>query len=87
MAPKHNINYFKIWALITFCSIVGGSVVAAIFGVIFGLLGPSLDTIDHVMPVLGFIIALAAWYFFFRLFVSRLIVRKLTKDSDETPAA
>jgi uncharacterized membrane protein YccC len=87
MTPKHNINYFKIWALVTVCSIVGGTLAAAILGGIFGLLGPSLDTIDHVMPVIGFIIAMAASYFFFRLFVSRLIVRKLAKDSDEKPAA
>ena len=87
MTPKHTINYFKIWALITVCSIVGGAIVAAILGGLIGLLGVSLDFIDHVVPVIGFFVALAAWYFFFRLFVSRLIVRKITKDSDETTAA
>jgi uncharacterized membrane protein len=87
MTPKHTINYFKIWALVTVCSIVGGMIAAALLGLLFGLLGPSLDTIDRVMPVIGFAIAMAASYFFFRLFVSRLIVRKLTKDTDETTAA
>jgi multisubunit Na+/H+ antiporter MnhE subunit len=87
MTPKHTISYFKIWALVTVCLIVGGVIAAVIVGLIFGLLGPSLDTIDRVMPVIGFSIAMAASYFFFRLFVSRLIVQKLTKDSDEKPAA
>ncbi len=65
------------------CSIVGGTLAAALVGGLNGLLGVSFDFIDYIVSVIGFIIALAAWYFFFRLFVSRLIVQKLTKDSDE----
>jgi hypothetical protein len=51
MPAKDNINYFKVWALITVCSKVGGAVVAGLVGGLiglFGFLGAPLDVNDHL---------------------------------------
>ncbi|HLX72405.1 MAG TPA: hypothetical protein VKV04_22530 [Verrucomicrobiae bacterium] len=51
MPAKDNINNFKVWALITVCSKVGGAVVAGLVGGLiglFGFLGAPLDVNDHL---------------------------------------
>ena len=76
------IDYLKTWALITVCATVGGFIVGAlvggICGGILGGIGVSIRTIKVICGVLGFVVGLPVSYFFFRLFVSRFIVQKLT---------
>ena len=76
------MDYVKTWALATLCATVGGflvgMVLGAICGGVMGAMGAPIRTIKMVCGGLGFIAGLPVSYFFFRLFVSRFIVQKLT---------
>jgi len=76
------IDYLKTWGLFAICATVGGFIVGAVIGGVcggvLGGFGASMRTIKIVCAGLGFIAGLPVSYFFFRLFVSRLIVQKLT---------
>jgi len=76
------IDYLKTWGLFAICATVGGFIVGAIIGGVcsgvLGRFGVSMHTITVICAGLGFIAGLPVSYFFFRLFVSKLIVQKLT---------
>jgi hypothetical protein len=81
------IDYLKSWALATICATVGGSVVGAIVGAIFGGVLGALGmpgAIKAVCSILGFVVSLPISYIFFRIFVSRFIVNKLTAQTSDT---
>lgn len=86
------IDYVKTWALLTICAMVGGFVVGAVVGGIcggvLGALGVSVRAIKGICGILGFLAGLPISYLFFRVFVSRFIVHKLTVQTSDavTPA-
>src|SRR5262245_40536585 len=89
MTPQlKETDYVKTWALFTLCATAGGFIAGAVAG---GILGAALGAAGvpiHIIKVLcsgaGFLIALPISYLFFRLFVSRFIVEKLTAQTAST---
>jgi len=79
------IDYLKTWGLFAICATVGGVIVGAIMGGVCGGVlrgfGVQMRIVSVVWAGVGFIAALPISYFFFRLFVSRLIAQKLTGPS------
>src|SRR5688500_15171769 len=77
-------DYIKTWALMWLCSTVGGFLVGAIVGGILGgamgVAGIPVSTIRIICGVVGFVLSVPISYLFFRLFVSRFIVQKLTSQ-------
>jgi multisubunit Na+/H+ antiporter MnhE subunit len=82
------IDYLKPWALATICATVAGFVVGAIVGAIFGgvlgAIGVPIGAIRIICGLLGFVAGLPISYIFFRIFVSRFIVNKLTAQTSDT---
>ena len=82
------IDYVKTWALFTICAMVGGfvagAVVGGVCGGVLGGLGVSMRAIKGICGVLGFLVGLPISYLFFRIFVSRFIVQKLTVETSES---
>jgi len=78
-------DYIKTWVLFMVCATVGGiivgAVVGAVVGGVLGAAGVPVRTISALCGVLGFIVGLPISYLFFRLFVSRFIVQKLTAQA------
>jgi ABC-type uncharacterized transport system permease subunit len=78
----NEIDYLKTWGLFALCATIGGfiagALVGAILGGVLGGAGASLKTIKVVCGTAGFIVGLPISYLFFRLFVSRFIVHKLS---------
>ena len=86
------IDYLKPWALLTICATVGGFVVGALVGGLcggmLGAIGVPVRGIRVICGLLGFLAGLPVLYIFFRIFVSRFIVNKLTaQTSDALPSA
>ena len=80
--PLKESDYIKAWALFALCATVGGFIAGAIVG---GILGAILAVAQAPIQVVrlvcaagGFIAGLPISYGFFRLFVARFIVQKLT---------
>lgn len=80
--PLSEIDYIKTWGLFALCATAGGfiagAVVGAILGGVLGGAGASIKTIRLVCGIAGFIAGLPVSYLFFRVFVSRFIVHKLS---------
>ena len=76
------IDYLKTWGLFAICATVGGFIVGAdnraVCGGVLRGFGVQMRTITVVCAGLGFIAGLPISYFFFRFFVGRCIVEKLT---------
>ena len=86
MTPQlKETDYIKTWGLFVICATVGGfiagAVVGGIAGAVLGAARVPIQTIRVVCGGLGFIAGLPISYLFFRLFVSRFIVRKLTAQA------
>lgn len=81
-------DYLKTWALLTVCATAGGfilgAVIGAICGGVLGGMGASIRTIKVVCGLMGFLAGLPVSYFFFRFFVSKLIVEKLTGPGSDS---
>lgn len=89
--PLKETDYLKAWVLFFLCATVAGAVAGAVVGGILGAVLAAaqvpLDTLKLVCGVAGLIVGLPISYGFFRLFVSRFIVRKLTTpDAPERDA-
>ena len=83
MTPQlKETDYLKTWAIFAVCATIGGfiagAIVGAIVGATMGVTGVSAQTNRFVCGIMGFIAGLPISYLFFRLFVSRFIVQKLT---------
>jgi hypothetical protein len=75
-------DYLKAWAAYFVCALFGSGVAGALLGGILGFImgssGSSLDSIRLVCGLGGFVAGLPVSYLFFRLFVSRMLVQKIT---------
>lgn len=75
------MDYLKTWFLFFICATLGGAIVGGgVGGILGGFLGVAhvpIQTIRWICGGAGFIVGLPISYAFFRLFVSRFIVRKL----------
>ena len=78
----NEIDYLKTWGLFALCATLGGFIAGALVGAVLGgalgAAGASVNTIKVVCGTAGFIVGLPISYLFFRLFVSRFIVHKLS---------
>jgi hypothetical protein len=75
-------EYFLAWLVFWLCSTIGGGILGAIIGVavgaILGIMKVDMKTISLTCSVLGGVFAIPVSYLFFRLFVSKMIVRKIS---------
>jgi|GEM_PF-2183135 hypothetical protein len=73
-------DYLKTWALYAFCTALGGMVAGAVaggvLGAILGASGWSPKSVAIPTALAGFIASLPVSFFFFRLFVSRMLASK-----------
>jgi hypothetical protein len=80
-APLRETDFLKAFVLLAVCSVIGGAIAGGIMGGIIALVAhavsASIDTVRIVVPVLSGLSGLIVTYFFFRLLVLRLIVRKI----------
>jgi uncharacterized protein (DUF697 family) len=76
-------EYLLTWFVFWLCATIGGGIVGAIFGAIagaiLGLMGCETRVIKIVCAILGGVVALPVSYGFFRLFVAKMIVRKVSE--------
>jgi ABC-type uncharacterized transport system permease subunit len=83
-------DYVKAWILSWLCSTVAafivGAIVGAVLGAAMGMAGVPIRTIQIICGIAGFLVSIPLSYLFFRIFVSRFIVQKLT-DFVPNPAA
>jgi ABC-type uncharacterized transport system permease subunit len=85
----HNqIPYFKTWFIYTLCSLVvsfaSGMVIGFVLGAILGIAGASLETIQVVCAIAGFVLGLAISYLIFRWVVDRFIVPAIASSATAT---
>ena len=75
-------DYIKAWVFSWLCSTVAafivGAIVGAVLGAAMGMAGVPIRTIQVVCGIAGFLVSIPLSYLFFRIFVSRFIVQKLT---------
>ena len=75
-------DYIKAWFLFWLCATVagfiGGAIIGGILGAAMGVAGVPIRTIQIICGIAGFLISVPLSYLFFRIFVSRCIVQKLT---------
>ena len=75
-------DYLKAWALSWLCStlaaFITGAIVGGVLGAAMGMAGVPIRTIQIVCGIAGFLVSIPLSYLFFRIFVSRFIVQKLT---------
>ena len=75
-------DYLKAWFLFWLCATVGGfiggAIIGGILGAAMGVAGVPIRTIQIICGIAGFLLSVPLSYLFFRIFVSRCIVQKLT---------
>ncbi len=75
-------DYIKAWALSWLCYTVAafivGAIVGAVLGAAMGMAGMPIRTIQIICGIAGFLVSIPVSYLFFRIFVSRFIVQKIT---------
>ena len=75
-------DYLKAWAAFAACATVGGFVAGLVVGVILGFslraAGASPETAKILCAIAGFIAGLPVSYFFFKMFVSKFLIARLT---------
>jgi uncharacterized protein YacL len=75
-------EYFLSWLVFWLCSTIVGGIVGAIVGVIagaiLGIMKVDIKTISLICSILGGVFAIPVSYLFFRLFVAKMIVRKIS---------
>jgi hypothetical protein len=80
-APLREVDFLKTFLILMFCSVIGGAIAGGILGALVGLIAPaldaSIDTVRILVAIISGFSGLAIMYFFFRLLVLRLIVRRL----------
>jgi hypothetical protein len=78
------MDYLKAWGLSALCATVGGFIMGAVIGAMLGEIlsagGVPISIIKVLCGAAGFIAGLPVSYLFFRIFVARFIVRKLTSN-------
>jgi hypothetical protein len=84
------IDYLKAWGISFVLATIGGLIVGAVLGIVFGgimgAMGISLKFIRLVTAVLGFLASLPISYFSFRFCVTKFLLPKVTEVT-ASPAA
>ncbi|MEO8352606.1 MAG: hypothetical protein ABI680_12790 [Chthoniobacteraceae bacterium] len=75
-------DFLKAWALFFVCATIGGGLAGALaggfLGGVLGVAGMPSGSIKLAGSIAGFLVSLPVSYFFFRYFVSRFLIQKLT---------
>ena len=70
--------FFLFWLCATVAGFIAGAIIGGILGAAMGVAGVPVRTIQIICGIAGFLVSVPLSYLFFRIFVARFIVQKLT---------
>ncbi|EEF60253.1 hypothetical protein [Pedosphaera parvula] len=90
MKPIKESDYFVAWIVFFLTATVGGGIlgmfVGSVLGGTLGVVHVPLETIKFICTLAGFVVAVLASFFTFRLVVAKMIVEKVKAAMEQQNA-